>query len=93
MKLVSVPPERLGEDMKKPKYCKRCGSALIEHKKQDGFDIETGKPLYETKLKCPNYGGWLGVLVASYSFNPHSYYTASPGSNYFSPENYDTFGI
>jgi hypothetical protein len=42
------------------KFCTYCGSALVQNRKTEFYDPQTGEPGYKWTLGCPKYGdtGW-----------------------------------
>lgn len=47
-----------------PRHCPQCGSKdEVVGPYVSGYNIKTGEPVYEIKLRCPNYRWWKEMLV------------------------------
>ncbi len=57
-----------------PEFCRKCGNKLTYSKSPDGFDGDTGEPLYEEKLVCPRRGRILGFLFTDSHENYENYH-------------------
>jgi hypothetical protein len=40
-----------------PAFCNRCGKPLVRQTDANGFDEQTGRPIYVNWLHCPKYKG------------------------------------
>ena len=42
-----------------PEFCRRCGEKLVEGRQRiRGHDTRTGKPQFETLMRCPRQRWW-----------------------------------